>query len=224
MKLVADNPSCQMCDRPAIIELRDRIQALDLLYCQVHKPDLWPGKSPHLSIHRFRLEPDSISCRLMEMPEGSPEHKSFREEMCNLQILGGEGACRYYLSKLTNSNQFALWNTEFQDNAYEYLLTATNGATRFFEVNCDVGFFRAVFKLAFEESRQSRAAITKQERVVVLLANHPTWSGDAIAEHVPTTVKQLNRISDYNALRASIKTRRNNELQTKPSISCSDLR
>ncbi|MBN8599828.1 MAG: hypothetical protein J0M26_02170 [Planctomycetes bacterium] len=224
MKLVADNPCCQLCDRPAIIELRDSIQALDALHCQVHKPDLWPRKLPHLSIRRFRSDPDSITCRLMEMPEDSPEHTSFREEVCDLLILGGEGACRYYLSKLTNSNQFALWNTEFEDNAYEYLLAATNGAAKSFEVHCNVGLLRAVFKLAFEGSRQSRAATTKQERAVVLLVNHLTWSDDAIAEKVPTTVKQLKRNCDYNALRASIKTRRDIGLQTEPSIGRLDLR
>jgi hypothetical protein len=207
MKLVADNPSCHLCDRPAIIELRDQLQARDVLYCKVHEPGLWPGKSPHLSIVRFRSEPDSNTFRLMEMPEDSPEHTSFREEMCDLLVLGAEGACRYYLSKLTNSNQFALWNNEFQDNAHEFLLTATNGAIRSFDVHSNVGCFRAVFKFAFEESRQSREqAITKQERAVVLLANHPTWSDDAIAKQVPTTVKQLKRITDYNALRASTKT------------------
>jgi hypothetical protein len=92
MKLVADNSSCQLCDRPAIIELRDQIQAIDVLFCQVHKPDLWLGKSPHLTIRRFRSEPESMTCRLMEIPEESPEHTSFHEEMCDLLILGGEGA------------------------------------------------------------------------------------------------------------------------------------
>ena len=207
MKLTADNPRCHLCESSAIVELQNRLTERDYLYCQAHKPDLWPGKNPHLKIVRYRSAPDSVTSRLMAMAEGSPEHESFRAEMCDLLILRGEGACRYYLSKLTDSDQFALWDTEFVENACEFLMDFTNGAAKSFTIDLsNVGNFKALFKQAFEVSRhKQKPTLTIQERAIVVLVNHPSWSDDAIAKQVPTTVKQLKRNSDYHALRAATK-------------------
>jgi hypothetical protein len=53
----------------------------------------------------------------MTTAEDTAEHQFLREEMCDQQLLGGDGACRYYLSILTNIDHFALWSDEFVANA-----------------------------------------------------------------------------------------------------------
>jgi len=147
---------------------------------------------------------------MLAADEESPEHQSFRAEMCDLQIIGGEGACRYYLSKLTDSDQFALWTDEFLDNMQEYVVQKTNGAAACFPFDLNtISFMAPLLKLACCNARSGDAhKQTRQERAVVLLLHHPSWSDQQIAEQVPTTVKQLQRNSNYTALKSSMKRRR----------------
>ena len=209
MKLTSDNPRCHLCESDAVIELQDKFNDKKYLYCRAHKPDLWPGKQPHLKILRYRPEPDSSMTRLLAMAESSPEHESFREEMCDLLILGGEGACRYYLSKLTGSDQFSLWDNEFLENVREYLTTSTDGAASIFSIDAsNVGNLVAYFKYALATSRcPAEVTPTPQERAVMLLLHHPTWSEEQIAQNVPTTVKQLKRNRDFVSLRSAMVSR-----------------
>ena len=125
--------------------------------------------------------------------------------MCDLQLLGGEGACRYYLSMITNSDQFALWHDEFLENVQEFIIKQTNGAaSRFsFDLN-SVGLMAPFLKREFDNGQSNgNSKTTKQDRAVELLLRHPFWSDEQIAESVPTTVKQLQRFTNYNALKAS---------------------
>jgi hypothetical protein len=206
MKLVPDNARCEICGCGATVELRDTLTGKDHLYCPTHKPDLWPGRNPHLEVRRYRNEPDSPTSKMMAAAEDSSEHESFRIEMCDLQILGGEGACRYYLSKLTDSDQFALWQNEFLDNVREYVVAKTNGAASRFSFDSNtVGSMVPYFKYAFGLSRTRVAPKqAKHERAIVLLLHHPSWSDERIAKEVPTTTKQLKRNSNYTTLRLAV--------------------
>lgn len=147
----------------------------------------------------------------MAAPEDSPEHESFRIEMCDLKLLGGEGACRYFLSKITGVDQFALWDDEFVENVREYLASETNGAASQFQIDAHaVQFVVPFLKRAFEDSRRSASSIlTKQDRAVELLLRNPRWTDQQIAASVPTTTKQLQRFTNYTALK--VHRDRNNE-------------
>lgn len=127
--------------------------------------------------------------------------------MCDLYLLGGEGACRYYLSRLTHSDQFALWYDEFLANVKEFVLAETNGAAATIPFEpWTIGEMEPLFRQAFEKVKPSIAVKqTKLDRAVVLLLNHPEWSDRQIAEAVPTTLKQLQRNSRYTALRVYMK-------------------
>lgn len=206
MKFTPANEACEICSVPATVELYDSLTGIDHLYCPAHKPDLWPGRNPHLKMRRYRNEPGSATSKLMMAAQESPEHQSFRTEMCDLRILGREGACRYYLSKLTGSDQFALWHDEFIDNVREYVVAETNGAAACVSfaantIDCMAAFLKHAFELS-ESSVNFKQS--KQERAVVVLLHHPLWSDEQIAKEVPTTTKQLRRNSDYVALRAAV--------------------
>jgi hypothetical protein len=207
MKLVPDNPSCEICGRPATVELRDSSTNKDHLYCPSHKPDLWPGKkNPDLVIRRHRTAPNSPTSRMMAAAEDTAEHQFFRTEMCDLKILGGDGAIRYYLSKLTGSDQFALCGDEFVDNVREYVVAKTDGAAACLAFDSNtVGFMAPFFKYEFELSKSNvEPKMSKQDRAVMLFLHHPLWSDEKIAKEVPTTIKQLKRYSNYNVLRAAV--------------------
>lgn len=128
-------------------------------------------------------------------------------EMCEIYLLGGEGACRYYLSRLTNSDQFALWFDEFLANVREFVLAETKGAAATIPFEpWTVGCMVPLFRQAFEEAESPSAGKqTKQDRAVVLLLHHPEWSDQQIAEAVPTTMKQLQRNTKYTTLRVYMK-------------------
>ena len=206
MKLIPDNLQCDLCDAPATVKLRDSLADTVHLYCSNHAPDRYPGKNQHLKILRWRSEPGDYISRLMTADVNSPEHQSFREEMCDLKLLGNFGACQYYLSRITYSNQFALWNDEFLDNAREFVLEKTDGAATLFPFDIGtVEFMVSFFKHAFAASLLcDNPKLTKQERAIVMLVHHPTWTDERIAKEVPTTTKQLQRNTDYAALRRAV--------------------
>jgi len=126
--------------------------------------------------------------------------------MCEQFLLGGEGACKYYLSRLTNSDQFSLWSDEFIANVKEFVLAETKeGAVTIPFEPWTIDCMEPLFRQAFEKTMSSIARKqTKQDRAVVMLLNHPEWSDEQIAEAVPTTLKQLQRNVNFTALRAYI--------------------
>lgn len=207
MKFVPDNPPCEVCLNPAKIELLNTSTGTHHLFCRTHKPDLWPGRNRHWQIRRHRMEPGSAVSQLLATDENSEEHQSFRIEMCEMRQLGGEGACQYYLSKLTDSDQFALWDDEFCENVREFVVALTNGAAAAFPFDLyTIGFMASLLKHELEKSRSPEPVKpSKREKAIVLLVHHPTWSDEQIAHAIPTTLKQLRRNTEYTALREQLR-------------------
>ncbi len=128
--------------------------------------------------------------------------------MCDDRLLGGEGECRYYLSILTQSDQFVAWSDDFVDNVQRYVVEMTcPEAVRFCDgfhyVQFLAGFFRVVMERIAGSSDSRR--VSKEDRAIEMLMNHPDWTDQQIAEQLPTTVKQLQRWSNYRVLRAAPK-------------------
>ena len=97
-----------------------------------------------------------------------------------------------------------LWNDEFLDNVREYVVAQTNGAAADFVFDLhSVNFMAPFLKHKYYNDRSNAPKQTKQNRAVVLLLHHPAWSDSQVAEHVPTTTKQLQRNTNYTALRSS---------------------
>ncbi|MGD9127370.1 MAG: hypothetical protein PVH19_08325 [Planctomycetia bacterium] len=204
MKLVPDSLNCEVCGVPATVQLLDTLTDTEHVYCDVHKPRLEPGaRSPKWVLKRHRLSPKNACSRMLATDEDSPKHQSLREQMCDMYILGGDGAARYYLSMLTGSDQFALWNDEFYENLREYVVEQTEGAASSFSFNLETVSAIALFlKCVFQDGRSDRVfKITKADRTVETFLRHPYWTDEQVAAEVPTTVKQLKRFSDYNLLK-----------------------
>ena len=203
MRFVPDSPNCDECDGPATIHLCDTSAGTEHIYCPTHRPDVSPGKRPEFTIVRYRLlnRPDS---RMLAAPEDSQEHQSLRSDLCDLQILYGQDACLYYLSNLTSSDQFALWSDEFVANLREFVLTETRGAAAYFRFDVGtVDYMAPLLKRAYKKVRPgNRVKLTKQDLAIDLVLRNPRWSDKQIAENAPTTTSQLQRFSDYKALRA----------------------
>ena len=202
--------TCQLCSRPATLHLVDDQSGDERIYCQT--PDCIARRGgrhgPHpdaFRIKRWRLEPGNATSEMLAAPEDSDPHRQLRAEMCDCKILGGEGACRYYLSVLTGTDQFAAWSDDFENDVRRYVAERTSpGAGRL----CDgysVNFLSSFFRRAWERSqgRGQQRRMTKEERAIELLLTHPDWSDQRIADSVPTTIKQLQRWTDYKSLRSA---------------------
>jgi len=207
MHLFPDEPDCDACGAAATIHLRDEQSGNEYLYCKGHAPNLRPGENPHLKIQRYRSPPGSPCSRMLAADENSSEHQFFKVDMCDLHMLGNEGACRYYLSKLTEIDHFALWSDEFLDNMREYIIEATNGAAACFPFDGNtITFMTSLLKQTYFSARSDdKHKLTRREHAVVLLLHHPSWSDEQIAGQVPTTVKQLLRNPDYSVLKTAMK-------------------
>lgn len=206
MKIAKDNSSCEICGGLATIELLDTSTDTNHHYCPQHRPELGPARNAHLQVKRSRLEPNNALSRKMAAAEDSWEHESFRIEMCELQILAADGACRYYLSKLTKTDQFAVWDDEFLQSMRKYVVATTQGAAACFSFEVGtVGAMVPLLRYAYEQTRTVTAfRQSKSDRAVVLLLHHPTWTDEQVAKKVPTTLRQLHRNSNYTLLRRAM--------------------
>jgi hypothetical protein len=193
---------CCSCNAPAVVELYDKSSNTLGLYCTAHKPDFWPGRNPHLVIERSRMELGNCLSQALAMAPESNEHRSLQKEMCISQLLGHEGACRYYISALTGIDHFALWSDEFVDNITEWIITETNGAANSYRFDeYTVGFMSPLLKAACQKRFPIfDIELTKSDLAVGLKIRNPNWSDEQIAAAVPTTIKQLQRWSDYKIL------------------------
>ena len=196
---------CEVCGAAASVHLLDKQDGSDHLFCETHDARPPAGEyQPRWVTRRSRLPPGNALSRLLASPEASPEHQSLRSEMCDYGMLGGDGACQYYLSILTQSDQFAVWSDEFVDNVRRYVAENTCDAAAqfvdFHSIQCLAGFFRITLERA--EGRYETRRARKDDRAIELLLNHPEWTDEQIAEQVPTTVKQLQRSSNFKVLRA----------------------
>jgi len=198
---------CEICGATAAVQLLDRNDGSKHYFCSDHENDFLspPGtRDPRFVIERFRLPPGNVLSEHLAAIPTSPEHRMFRSEMCEYGMLGGDGACRYYLSILTNSDQFVAWSDEFVNNVKQYVVEMTcpeaaQFCTDLHSIQCLAGFFRVVME-RIEGRYEGRNK--KQDLAIESLLLHPHWTDEEIAESVPTTVKQLRRFSDYKLLRS----------------------
>src|SRR5690606_41876124 len=99
--------------------------------CSVHKPALEPNQRDGWQIVRFRFPLGSeFSKRLAD-----DTSDALNLEKCESRLLGGEGACMYYLSRLTGVDQFAAWSDDFIENVRTYVLEQTKGAAACYRSN-----------------------------------------------------------------------------------------
>lgn len=157
----------------------------------------------------------------MEWAEDSPKHETFRAEMCDMKLLGGIGACRYYLSRLLGEDQFQIWHTEFLENLSKFLDETAAGTSKYLPVNLMTVEHLAPYLKCEYLARMPDVPqqLTLRERAVVLRIRHPLWSDERIARQVPTTVKQLARNTDYRALSEVMKSERAKEVGDLQSAS-----
>jgi hypothetical protein len=197
--------SCDQCGLPATVHLADTTAGADRFLCREHKPELSMGeRSPRLFIKRWRMAPGNSLSRALAKPKDSVEHKGLYWDLCEAGLLGGDGACRYYLSMITGVDQFTLWDDEFTSNVREFVVSKTCSAAAQFCQNLNsIQFLAGFLRRAFEgtEGRHKERRFTKAEKAVDLLLHHPELPDETIAERVPTTLKQLRRCTDYTGLR-----------------------
>lgn len=208
-----DEVACDLCDKPAQIHLVDTQSDKTYLLCAVHDNERKKHQSPNLDIRRWRIDPLANGCsKRLASPRESSNHQGFYWEMCEGQLIGGEGACRYYLSIITGVDHFALWSDEFGANLKELVVAESSEAAACFTFDCSSAqHFWPFVRLAYERhvGGDKRKRIKNWEKAIELLVNHPDWTDEEIAARVPTTLKQLARNSYYTHLRINL--RRANE-------------
>lgn len=121
-----------------------------------------------------------------------------------MQLLGADGACRYYLSRLNEVDYFAAWSDQFAHALSEFAVLhfGPSAARLCQDLGAPmilVGFLRRTFTSHCTGASVTR--ISKEERAIELLLRHPDWSDAWIAKEVGTTVKQLARWSDFKYAR-----------------------
>jgi hypothetical protein len=196
---------CELCDDAALLCFVDAKTGTDHFFCRKHEPPTSIGeRSPRWSLNRWRLASDNNISQKLAAPKDSREHRDIYLDLCESGLMGREGACRYYLSMITGIDQFVLWDDEFVSNMQEFVVSKTCPAASVFCPDFHaVQFLAAFMRRAYEQSegRGHERRVTRAERAVELLLQHPEWSNEEIAAHVPTTLKQLQRWSDFTVLR-----------------------
>ena len=201
-----DDATCQVCGAAACVQLLDMQDDSERLYCSAHKPDLSVGeRQPRFVIEQWRMPPGNELSRRLAASRESPEHERLRSELCDHEMLGGDGVCRYYLSILTQSDQFVAWSDDFVNDVKRYVVKmtcpeASRFCADFHSIQFLAGFFRVVMERI--EGRSDGRRVSKEDRAIEMLMNHPDWSDHQIAEELPTTLKQLQRWANYKVLRA----------------------
>ena len=195
--------NCDECGSPATVEFITSDAEKTRLSCNNHKPTerFQPGSK--LLVRRSRLSPNYRLSKYFAQSPDSAQHRQFREEMCITPILGSDGACKYYLSALTQIDHFALWSDQFVENVREYLLTETSDAANYFLFDsCTIESMTSFLKVSYSQRFPTAGiAIKPHDRAIEILLRNPNWSDAQIAAAAKTTVKQLLRCSDYKILR-----------------------
>jgi hypothetical protein len=102
MHSTGDTTSCHICGELATVCLLDTLSGDERNCCRDHRPDRDVSvTSRRWVIKRWRMQPGGPISQQLAAPRESPEHESVRWDMCDGGLLGGEGACRYYLSMIT---------------------------------------------------------------------------------------------------------------------------
>lgn len=176
---VAEEIECELCAEAAIAEIVRKSTNTTHCFCRRHKPTLLPGRVSDYSLHRFRNSQKNPLSRRYAAPPESDEHQSLYKELCKWHLLGSEGACRYYLSRLTGIDQFSLWNDEFCSNVREFLIANLSDSAGQFNFDLyAVGFLVDVLQWYFEREFVNRLLKpTKKQRSIILLLSHPKSFG-----------------------------------------------
>lgn len=196
---------CDVCDAIATVEYAVTTDGSTRRYCCQHEPARIIGaQSVDLKLVRSRLPPNNYISKHLNCAVDSPEHRSLRIDLCQSKLLGDEGACRYYLSRLNGVDYFVAWNDEFLRAIREFAVRQYgDAATRCcYDLGASsilVGLMRRAFELRFGDSPARKKS--KEEIAVELLLVHPEWPDERIAQEVGTTTKQLHRFSIYSYAR-----------------------
>lgn len=202
---------CEICSEPATLHLADPATGVEALYCKDaecvrRRGGEYIKEGISLSIRQWRPNPDNILSERLQAPKESSDHDGFRVEMCELQLLGAEGACRYYLSMITGTDQFAAWSDHFRNDLKEFVVSQTcQQAAKVFELPAPEGSLSQFMRIAWERFEGIQRRPRKEERAVELLLNHPQWSDEQFVEHLQTTYKQLDRWADFRTLRWALR-------------------
>ncbi|PQO43632.1 hypothetical protein [Blastopirellula marina] len=206
--LQPENLFCEVCQAAARVEVLVASTDAKHAYCDDHYDAPATFVSGDCRVVRSRLLANCAVNRAMAAPESSEEHQRLRRDLCETRHLGELGACRYYLSISTGSNQFTLWSDEFERNAREFVLAETSGAAEFVKQIESWALYLAVplFKAAYLKVRTGEMPrLSRPEEAVIALLRHPDCSDEQIAERIGTTVKQLRRNGNYSGLRTGMK-------------------
>jgi hypothetical protein len=192
--------ACHVCGDYATLEILDEMTGTKQYWCENDSPKLPVGQcDPRIKLLRHRLGANNPFSHALLFPFEHPSHKNIYSDLCEYHLLGNYGKCRYYLSMITGIDHFALWTNEYVVNTKEYVLTQTSGTASCFVFDSyTVDFMTPLLKKKFVYMFEKLGIkMSKCEDAIVLRLKHPDWSDEQIANAVPTTVKQLNRCSDY---------------------------
>lgn len=197
---------CEICAEIATVECSALIDGGRHFFCRQHSPlRKQGGQSAEFELLRFRLPPENQLSELLASPVTSPGHQSLRIELCDMRLLGDDGACRYYLSRLNGVDYFTAWNDVISEALRQFAIARFgNAASRFCvdEMGAPMVFVAALRRAHaahFAEPASPRES--KEEIAIEILLRHPDWSDDCIAQAAGTTPKQLRRFGTYSYAR-----------------------
>lgn len=151
---------------------------------------------------------DSIS-QMLFAPIDSDEHDDLRNYLCNFELLGRYGASQYFVSILTGANQFSLPPEEVDSAGLKMLDRLVPELREHLDLRRQ--WYEALRSLFEREYRQKYNSLgltrkwIKEDEAICVLATHPKWSDEQVAEATPTAVKQLERFGWYGVLRRSLR-------------------
>lgn len=198
-----DEILCEQCDQPASKRLFNELEQKEHLFCNTHVQQIeWAGANSDWSLKdwRFTNPENAFSLHLKALQDPA----RYSEEIRYLQMAGGDAECDAYLSLLTNTDQFVLWGATQVETARRLVATnASESGSRICTSEYHVSLLRDYFRLLYHRQFQSPQNYPplKQELALECLLKHPDWTNPQIAAAVPTTLKQLQRFSDFNAVR-----------------------
>lgn len=204
----SNDPTCDVCSELAVVQYADPQTESEYSYCDKHRRDPAVERQAvdWVTKRRRWLPVGNAVSEKMAMPMDSREHQNFQWEMCEGQLIGADGAVRYYFSVISGHDQFVAWDDQFVHDVTEFIVARTGESARQFIdnevsphwIDCLTAFFRQTW----QQHLGIQAKKTKRLKAVELLLTHPDWTDEEIAKSVPTTLKQLQRNSDYTGLRS----------------------
>lgn len=149
-----------------------------------------------------RLNPvTDFYAKLIEEPIGSPEHVRLRDALPVYQC--GMFSCQYFLSMLEGRDYFVTCIDEFAERLRGFVAEKASPRSLEFDSAEFDEFVVPFMQKQFEDRFFTRASrMSKEERGMVTLIEHPEWSDEQIRQSVNTTHKQMTRWRWYRRARA----------------------